>query len=33
VPWPDVAGCLPGIERALGAPVYRDDAIVVFALK
>ena len=33
VPWPDVAGCLPAIEQALGAPVYRDDAIVVFALK
>ena len=32
VPWPDVAKCLPMIEAALGAPYYRDDRIVVFAL-
>jgi hypothetical protein len=31
-PWPDVTDCLGTIERALGAPVYRDDSIVVFAL-
>jgi hypothetical protein len=30
--WPDVAGCLPGIEARLGAPVYRDEQIVVFPL-
>jgi hypothetical protein len=30
--WPDVAGCLPSIETRLGAPVYRDDDIEVFAL-
>jgi hypothetical protein len=30
--WPDVSGCLPAIEARLGAPVYRDEAIVVFAL-
>jgi hypothetical protein len=33
VEWPDVASCLPAIERALGAPVYRDGQIVVFDLK
>jgi hypothetical protein len=33
VEWPDVAGCLPTIEAKLGAPVYRDDQIVVFGLK
>jgi hypothetical protein len=32
VPWPDVAKCLPTIEAALGAPFYRDERIVVFAL-
>lgn len=32
VPWPDVAKCLPMIEAALGAPFYRDDRIVVYAL-
>ena len=32
VPWPDVAQCLPLIEAALGAPFYRDERIVVFAL-
>jgi hypothetical protein len=32
VPWPDVAKCLPMIEAALGAPFYRDERIVVFAL-
>jgi hypothetical protein len=33
VPWPDLSRCLPDIERALGAPIYRDDEIVAFALK
>jgi hypothetical protein len=33
VEWPDVAACLPKIEASLGAPVYRDGQIVVFALK
>ncbi|HET9762364.1 MAG TPA: hypothetical protein VFR50_02560 [Casimicrobiaceae bacterium] len=33
VEWPDVAACLPKIEAKLGAPVYRDDQIVVFDLK
>lgn len=33
VPWPDVDACLPKIEAALGAPVYRDDDIVAFALR
>ncbi|MFO1312538.1 MAG: hypothetical protein U1F41_10805 [Burkholderiales bacterium] len=33
VPWPDLAQCLPAIERALGAPVYQDDEIVAFALR
>ena len=33
VDWPDVASCLPEIEARLGAPVYRDAAIVVFDLK
>ena len=33
VPWPDLAQCLPAIERALGAPVYRDDDVVAFALR
>jgi hypothetical protein len=33
VEWPDVAACLPTIEKALGAPVYRDGEIVVFDLK
>jgi hypothetical protein len=32
VPWPDLAQCLPAIERALGAPVYRDEEILAFAL-
>jgi hypothetical protein len=32
VPWPDLSQCLPDIERALGAPVYRDDDIVAFAI-
>jgi len=32
VPWPDVAKCLPMIEAALGAPFYRDERVVVFAL-
>jgi len=30
--WPDVATCLPVIEQRLGAPVYRDADIKVFAL-
>lgn len=33
VPWPDLSQCLPAIERALGAPVYRDDEVVAFALR
>jgi hypothetical protein len=33
VEWPDVQACLPAIEAKLGAPVYRDVQIVVFALK
>jgi len=33
VPWPDVAQCMPAIEAALGTPVFRDDRIVVFALR
>jgi hypothetical protein len=33
VEWPDVDACLPTIAAALGAPIYRDDAIVVFDLK
>jgi hypothetical protein len=32
VDWPDLDACLPRIERALGAPVYRDDDLVVFDL-
>lgn len=30
--WPDMTGCLPAIEAKLGAPIYRDDAMVVFAM-
>ena len=33
VEWPDVAACLPKIAARLGAPIYRDDTIVVFDLK
>jgi hypothetical protein len=33
VDWPDVEACLPRIEARLGAPVYRDDQIVVYGLK
>lgn len=33
VEWPDVAACLPKIAATLGAPIYRDEAIVVFDLK
>ena len=33
IEWPDVRGCLPSIESALGAPVYRDERIVVYPLK
>lgn len=32
IEWPDMAACLPAIEAALGAPVYRDAQILVFAL-
>ena len=32
VAWPDVASCLPAVMAKLGAPVFRDDAIVVFDL-
>jgi hypothetical protein len=31
--WPDMDACLPRIEQALGAPVFRDDRITVFALR
>ncbi|MGE5737795.1 MAG: hypothetical protein ACM34F_02810 [Betaproteobacteria bacterium] len=30
--WPDISGCLPRIEARFGAPVYRDERIIVFAL-
>jgi len=30
--WPDVGPCLPAVEAKLGAPLYRDEQIVVFAL-
>ncbi|HSN00882.1 MAG TPA: hypothetical protein VLS52_07750 [Rudaea sp.] len=30
--WPDTSACLPRIESSLGAPVYRDVDIEVFAL-
>jgi hypothetical protein len=30
--WPDLTGCLPAIEAALGSPAYRDDQIVVYKL-
>jgi hypothetical protein len=30
--WPDVEACLPLIAARLGAPVFSDDQIVVFAL-
>ena len=30
--WPDMAACLPAIEAALGAPVWRDQWMRVFAL-
>ena len=33
LPWPDLSQCLPDIERALGAPIYRDEEIVAFALR
>jgi hypothetical protein len=33
VPWPNLSQCLPDIERALGAPIYRDEEIVAFALR
>ena len=33
VEWPDVASCLPAVEAKLGAPVFRDDSIVVFDLR
>ena len=32
-PWPDLRGCMPAIEAKLGAPVFRDDRITVFALR
>ena len=31
--WPDMAACLPTFEQKFGAPVFRDDEIVVFALR
>jgi hypothetical protein len=30
--WPDMAACLPAIEAALGAPVWADERVRVFAL-
>jgi hypothetical protein len=33
VPWPDIERCLPDVEAKLGAPVFRDGQIAVFALK
>jgi hypothetical protein len=33
IEWPDVTACLPAIEAKVGAPVYGDGQIVVFALK
>lgn len=33
IDWPDIGACLPQIEAVLGAPVFRDDAQVVFRLK
>ena len=32
VPWPDMPACAAEVESRLGAPVYRDDQIVVFPL-
>jgi hypothetical protein len=32
VAWPDMSACTAKVESRLGAPVYRDDQIVVFAL-
>lgn len=32
-PWPDMAACSAKVEARLGAPVFRDDQIVVFALR
>ena len=32
MPWPDMAACAEKVEARLGAPAYRDDQIVVFAL-
>ena len=30
--WPDMTGCLPAIEAALGAPVWKDEWMRVFTL-
>lgn len=32
IAWPDMDACLPSIQAALGAPVYRDAQIIVFEL-
>ena len=32
MPWPDMAACAAKVGAQLGEPVYRDDAITVFAL-
>lgn len=32
VAWPDMAACTAKVAAELGAPVYRDDQVVVFAL-
>ena len=30
--WPDISSCLPLVEKRLGAPIYRDDQVVVYRL-
>ena len=32
-PWPDMAACAVKVEAKLGAPIYRDESVVVFALR
>ncbi len=31
--WPDMQACMPTLQQAFGAPVFRDQEIIVFALK
>jgi hypothetical protein len=33
MPWPDMTDCAAKVVRRLGAPIYSDDQIVVFALE